>query len=61
MAQVVGAVGQLENPCLQWKWNHTAKQWDVSPRALLPILLAEVVWEGCGWDKGSGVIVVKGQ
>ena len=29
---------------LQWKWNPTAQQWDISPKELLPILLACVVW-----------------
>lgn len=29
---------------LQWKWNPIAQQWDISPKVLLPILLAGVVW-----------------
>ena len=38
---------------LQWKWNSSAQQWDISPKELLPILLACVVW-GKLW---SGKIV----
>ena len=34
---------------LQWKWNLTAQQWDISPKELLPILLACVVW-GRRWS-----------
>ena len=29
---------------LQWKWNTIAQQWDISPKELLPILLAGAVW-----------------
>ena len=29
---------------LQWKWNLTAQQWDISPKELLPIPVACVVW-----------------
>ena len=34
------------NSSYYWKWNPTAKQWDISE--LLPILLPWVVWVGCG-------------
>ena len=46
---------------LQWKWNLTAQQWDISPKELLPILLACVVW-GRRWSgKRSGVTVITWQ
>ena len=36
---------------LQWKWNLTAQQWDISLKELLPILLACVVWGKLGFGQ----------
>ena len=43
---------------LRWKWNSTAQQWDISPKELLPILAACVVWGRLWSGKKSDVTVI---
>ena len=47
-----------ESHWLQWQWNFKAAQWHISPKELLPILLAVGVWGNSGQGRGFAATVI---